>query len=502
MRFGLSRYTHASLGSSPTGSHRKRVFRYIVSEGTIITAIKFGHFPMKHITAILLLAICSLAQAEERRPNILFMFTDDQPQNCLGIMGNQHIQTPNLDRLAQRGVLFNNAFVTTAICCCNRACILTGQHMAKHGIRDFITPLSAEAFEQTYPALLRKSGYRTAFLGKYAIGNPSKSSRELSLPADRFDMWYGFDQGINFRQEIDGKPRYLTEVMTEKAIEFLQSTKSEQPFCMTVAFKEPHGPFNFFDPNVPDPYENADIPNSPTCTERDFASQPDFIRSSLGADGSRKRLDQDPAALRETRTFYRTVTRADQAVGQILDALVRLKLDDNTVVIFSSDHGSLLGDHGLTGKWLMYENSIRVPMIIYDPRVDKKLAGTRRDAMVLSIDLAPTMLTLAGLVPPVSMQGRSMLPIVKGESVQLRQHYYYEHTYQTDPPRSPIPKTEGIRTERWKYIRFPEVVPVYEQLFDLEIDPLEQENLAPLGEHSQRLTEMRTLCDKEPTMLR
>ena len=165
----------------------------------------------RNFAAIFLLLTCTSLHAEDRRPNILFLFTDDQPQNCLGIMGNMHIQTPNQDRLAQRGVLFNNAFVTTAICCCNRACILTGQHMVRHGIQDFITPLSAEAFDQTYPAILRKAGYRTGFSGKYAIGNPSKASRELSLPAK-------------------------------------------------------------------------------TCTQKDWDAQPEFIRKSLGGDGSQSRL--------------------------------------------------------------------------------------------------------------------------------------------------------------------------------------------------------------------
>jgi len=444
----------------------------------------------------------AMVVVDVRRPNIILMYADDQAQKCLGIMGNSHIQTPNMDRIAKQGVLFNNAFVTTAICCCNRACILTGQHMVRHGIRDFVTPLSAAAFDQTYPALLRKSGYRTGFLGKYAIGSPGKSGRELSLPADKFDFWYGFDQGIDFRQEVDGKPRYLTEVMTEKAVEFLQTNKSDQPFCLTVAFKEPHGPFNYFDPNVLNPYENAEIPTSSTFTAADFESQPDFIRKSLGADGSRKRLEQNTAAQQQLRTVYRTITRADQAVGKILDELERLKLDDNTILIFSSDHGDLLGDHGLSGKWLMYEGSIRVPMIVYDPRVDKKFAGTRRDEMVLSIDLAPTILSLAGLGVPESMQGNNLMPLVNHDSVPWRKHYYYEHTYQTEPPRSPIPKTEGIRTERWKYIRYPDTVPVYEQLFDLESDPLEQKNLALLGEHAQQLSELRTQCDQEPTMLR
>ena len=141
-------------------------------------------------------------------------------------------------------------------------------------------------------------------------------------------------------------------------------------------------------------------------------------------------------------------------------------------------------------------------MIIYDPRVDQKLAGTRRDEMVLSIDLAPTLLALAGLVAPQSMQGKSMVPMVKNESVSWRQHFYYEHTYQTERPRSPIPKTEGIRTTRWKYIRYPDIVPVAEQLFDLENDPLERKNLASIAEHSQRLAELRELCENERKTLR
>ena len=440
--------------------------------------------------------------AAPRRPNILIMYTDDQAQKCLGIMGNKHIQTPNMDRLAKRGVLFNNAFVTTAICCCNRACLLTGQHMVRHGIRDFATPLSAAAFDQTYPALLRQSGYRTGFLGKYAIGNPGKGGRELSLPADKFDFWYGFDQGIDFRQEVDGKPRYLTELMTDKAIEFLQSNKSDQPFCLSIAFKEPHGPFNYFDPNSPNTYADVEIPTSPTFTVQDFESQPDFIRKGLNATGSRKRLESSAAAQQELRTVYRLITRADQAVGKILDELERLKLDDNTVVIFTSDHGDLLGDHGLSQKWLMYEGSIRVPMIVCDPRVDKKLSGTRRDEMVLSIDLAPTMLTLAGLTPPASMHGSDMIPLVNHASVAWRKHFYYEHTFQTEPPRAPIPRSEGMRTDRWKYIRYPDTVPVFEQLFDLESDPNEQKNLAMREEYSMRLNELRDLCDKEPALLR
>lgn len=440
-------------------------------------------------------------RAEESRPNILFMFTDDQPQNCLGVTGNREIQTPHLDELARRGTLFNNAFVTTAICCSNRACLLTGQHMYRHGIMDFKKPLSADAFGQTYPAILRRSGYRTGYLGKYAIGNARGQNLELSLPESQFDYWYGFPQSISFRQNVDGRPRYLTEVMTEKAVEFLQTTPDGQPFCLTVAFKEPHGPFNYFDPNTPNVYEDVELSPSPTFTRQDFDAQPEFIRKSLNGDSARKWFNDGDAYQRDLQTFYRTVTRADSAVGEIIDELERLGLGDNTVIIFSSDHGSLLGDHGLSGKWLMYENSIRVPLIIYDPRVDTERARRSCDEMALTIDLAPTMLDLAGITVPAEMQGKSLRPIIEREPVSWRSHFYYQHTYTTDPPRSPIAVTEGVRTQRWKYIRYPEVDPVFEQLFDLQTDPLERTNLAASPDQAVTLSRLRALCVQDDALV-
>ncbi len=449
---------------------------------------------------LLFLASSTLAtspiKAEERRPNILLMYTDDQSQWCLGFAGNDQIKTPNLDGLARRGIYFDNAFVTTAICCSSRACFLTGQHMVRHGITDFKTPLSAAAFSQTYPALLRTSGYRTGFLGKYAIGNPSGDQKELSLPEKQFDFWYGFPQSINFRQEVDGKPRYLTEMMSEKAIEFLRENPPEKPFCLTVAFKEPHGPFNYFDPKVPNIYQDIQLTPSPTFNKQAFEQQPDFIRKSMNGQGSLAKLDSNERNQQELRTVYRTVTRADQSVGEILAELKRLKLDDNTIVIFTSDHGSLLGDHGLSGKWLMYENSIRVPFILYDPRMEPSAAVGRREEMVLGIDIAPTILSFAGIKPPDAMQGKDLTPIVRGTNDSWRSHFYYQHTYNPENEKGSIAESEGIRTKQWKYIRYPKTQPLYEQLFDLKNDPKELVNLASQADQSSTINELRMLCNQ------
>ena len=436
-------------------------------------------------------------QAQERRPNILLMYTDDQSQTSHGFAGNKEIQTPHIDALARRGIYFDNAFVTTAICCSSRACFLTGQHMYRHGITDFKTPLSAAAFQQTYPALLKKSGYRTGFLGKYAIGNPSGDQKELSLPEKQFDFWYGFPQSINFRQEVDGQPRYLTEMMSEKAIEFLRENPADKPFCLTVAFKEPHGPFNYFDPKVPNIYQDVQLTPSQTFNRRAFDQQPDFIRKSMNGQGSLAKLESKERYQQELRTVYRTVTRADQSVGEILAELKRLKLDNNTIVIFTSDHGSLLGDHGLSGKWLMYENSIRVPFILYDPRLEPSLAAGRRSEMVLGIDIAPTILSLSGIKPPDAMQGQDLMPIVRGTSNAWRSHFYYQHTYNPESERGTIAESEGIRTKQRKYIRYPKTQPLFEQLFDLKNDPKELVNLAMQSDQSSILNVLRLLCDQK-----
>ena len=435
------------------------------------------------------------AVALRERPNILFFLTDDQPQVGLGCLGNRHIRTPNMDALAAEGVLFTNAFVTTSICACNRASLLTGQTMRRHGIGDFQKPLSAAAFAQTYPMLLRQAGYRTGYLGKFAIGWPDAEIRHLSLPANQFDFWYGFPQSIDFRQTADGQVRYLTTVMTEKAIEFLRNRPAEQPFCLTVALKEPHGPWNYFDPDVPDGYAEATIPPPATFTQEAYNALPEFIQNSLNGDTGRRWLQNPELYQKWIRTDYRLITRADLAVGQIMEALRQSGLDQNTVVVFTSDNGEFQGAHGLTGKWLMYEESIRVPLIIRDPRLPPALRGRRCEEMALSIDLAPTMLSLAGVPVPAAMQGRDLGPLVRGKPVAWREDWYYEHTY-ANPPQHRIPQTEGVRTKQWKYTRYPDVTPPYEQLFHLAADPQELQNLAADPAYAATLAKLRARCDE------
>jgi arylsulfatase A-like enzyme len=435
------------------------------------------------------------ANAAGRQPNFLFFLTDDQAQACLGAMGNSTIHTPHVDRLAADGVLFTNAFATTAICCSNRACILTGQHMRRHGIRDFVTPLSAEQLAQTYPMLLKKAGYRVGYLGKFAIGAPKPEIRDLALPEKMFDYWYGFSQGIDFRQVENGEPRYLTTVMTERAIDFLRGCRADQPFCLTVALKEPHGPWSYFDPQFKNAYEATNIPPPATFTQEAYDALPQFIRESLGSREAAQWFANPERYQQRMRNFYWLISRADLAVGQIMKAIRDLGFDENTVVFYSADNGEMQGAHGLNGKWLMYEESIRVPMIVRDPRLPAESRGRRSSEMVLGIDLAPTMLAMAGLPVPERMQGRDLQPLLRAQATGWREDWYYEHTY-ANPPQHPIPRCEGVRTDRWKYTRYTDFSPPYEQLFDLTADPGELRNLAGEQTNADVLQRLRARCDE------
>jgi arylsulfatase A-like enzyme len=435
------------------------------------------------------------AGAAAERPSFVVFLTDDQPYDALGCAGNPRISTPNLDALAARGVRFANAFVTTPVCAVSRASLLTGQHMGRHGIEDFELPLSAEQWSETFPALLREAGYRTAFLGKFAIGAPATNDPDLCLPAERFDLWYGFPQGIDYRQLVDGKTVYLTTEIERRAEAFLRSLPEGAPFCLIVAFKEPHGSYNFFDPEVPDEEADLDPPLPPSMTPEAFAAQPQLLRESFGATENVRRWMEDPSEYQDLmRKMYRSIRRADLAVGRLAAVLDELGLAERTVVLMSSDNGNLAGAHGLVGKFLMYEESIRVPLIVADPRAPAAARGRVSQAMALNIDLAPTILSLAGVAIPQRMQGQDLSQLLADPSARGREDWYGEHVFTPKGDGPGIPPSECVRTARWKYIHYLHTEPAVEQLFDLEADPLELRDLSADPAHAETLAQLRARC--------
>jgi arylsulfatase A-like enzyme len=438
---------------------------------------------------IALLGLWSGAFAQSApKPNFVFLLIDDHRWNALGFMGDKIVQTPNLDRLAARSTVFENCFVTTSICSVSRASILTGQWMRRHGIVDFATGLNGAAWDNTYPALLRTAGYRTGFIGKYGVG----SAKETAGKAAGFDYWQGLPgQGGKFFLEANDPTRtHATARFGNQALEFISGCDASKPFCLSVSFNAVHARDHEAREYEPDPrdealYANVTIPRVALDTEEAFRRLPESVQRSEGRNRWNWRFDNPEKAQGILRDYYRLITGVDREVGRIVSTLEERGLAKNTVIILTADNGYALGDRGLADKWFMYEEDIRVFGLIHDPR---QAEGRRSKAMVLNVDFAPTMLEMAGVAVPKTMQGRSLASLVRGEVPKdWRTEFFYEH--HTKPDR--IPRSEGIRTERWKYIRWIDEKPVKEELYELASDPLEERNLAADAKHGAVFAELR-----------
>ena len=453
---------------------------------------------------IIVLMSCSQVSAGSEtapaRPNIIFILCDDLRWNSLGCTGNSLIKTPNIDQLAKRGTLFNNCFVTTSICAVSRASILSGQYARRHGIEDFATPFTREQWKNTYPALLRNAGYRTGFIGKFGVGNAQAIA---AMKAD-FDFWRGLPgQAGLFINPKDPQKTHATARFGEQALEFLDHLKPEQPFCLSISFNAPHArdgqPREFMpDPRDESLYQDTMFPIPELANERAWKKLPDFAQNLEGRKRWQRRF-ADPAMFQKTvRDYARLITGIDREIERIVHRLESLKLTNNTIIIFTSDNGFILGERGMADKWLMYEESIRVPLIIVDPRLPKQQQQQKDSHLILNIDFAPTLLTYAGVPVPNTMQGKTLRPLMAGLPTTWRSDFFYEH--RTFPKI--IPPSEGVRSENWKYLRWIGATPAVEELYNLKNDPLETNNLVGSPSDQKKLNELRKKWENYSTNLR
>ena len=404
------------------------------------------------------------------RPNILFMLADDHRWDALGCMGNPIIQTPQLDRLAREGVIFDNHFCTTPICCASRASIMLSQYAGTNGIYDFATPLAPEQVQQTYWQQLKEAGYHIGFVGKFGVGN--------KMPSESFDYWKGFPgQGNYFPQGPAGP--HLTHIMRDQANEFFESAPRDRPFCLSISFKAPHVQDESPQQYLPSRdtyslYQGVTIPPHSRAGSDNINRFPLAIQRSESRHRWGVRFATPELYQASVKGYYRLISGIDGAIGSMRETLSKLGLADNTIIIYSADHGIFNGEHGLAGKWYGHEESIRIPLIIHDPRLPLNAQGKRRKAMTLNIDLHPTVLELAKLKPPATAQGRSLVPLLLGQNSARRQVWFIEHHF---PYGGWIPSSEGIRTGRWKYLCYTDSAAPFEELYDLEHDPFETRNL-------------------------
>ena len=460
------------------------------------------------MAVVLVLAIPLYAIA---KPTILFMLSDDhavQSIGCLGTIFAKYNPTPHLDRLASQGVTFTNAFVANSICSPSRATILTGKYSHNHGVRAW------EAFngaQQTLPKLLQAAGYHTVLIGKWHLkSDPTGFDEWTILPGqgDYFDP--AFLDAQHDRKHPIRKKGYVSEIITRMAEETIRMRPADKPLAIFVHHKSAHIPF-LCDPRDRDWLAEETLPE-PTSLRDDWQGRP-ALRTAHNKvpniEMLHKRFDEhgikqpgkprhvDPAerglSIQERnvrryqyylKSYLRTARSIDRSMGELLTVLDQEMLTDSTAVVYMSDQGFYLGEHGMSDKRWAYEESMRTPLIVRFPGGGR---NSKVEAFALNVDLAPTLLAWAGVTAPGDMQGRSLAPFIMGQTpATWRDHAYYRYY---DAKGYNIPQHQAVRTATQKLIYFP-AAKRYE-LFDLKTDPAEMNNLALSPEHRHTLRTMQ-----------
>lgn len=448
-------------------------------------------------------------------PNVVFIMTDDQRQDALSVYGNAILRTPNIDRIAADGVRFTEAFVTNSLCAPSRATFLTGLYSHRHGVLSngsgpqFYNQPGLRDGEITFPELLKAAGYYTGVVGKWHLRSAPTGFDSSVVFGRTRSGYHDPEMAVNgVRVKFRG---HADDVVGDQALTFLRERPADRPFCLLYHFMSPHRAWMpaerfaraFEDVEIPVPRTFEDRLVGKEAVQRAemaIADMPDF--RDKGVDPSlpfaeRKRLNLQHLI----KNYYRVLLSVDENVGRFLDALDAAGLAENTIVVYTSDNGFFLGEFGLYDKRLMYESSIRVPLLVrYPARV---AAGVDRSHMVLNVDAAPTLLELTGVPVPKAMQGRSFAPLLLGQTPPWREDFLYE--FFEYPAEHCARKHRGVRTKRWKLIHLYEQ-PEQWELYDLESDPDETRNLAGDRRHAatermlrERMEELRReLGDMDP----
>lgn len=509
------------------------------------------------------LVISSIA-AQSERPNFIFILTDDQPVGYLHFEGNELVNTPHLDQLAKEGIYFSNAYVTSAICTPSRTSYLLSQFERRHGVNfNSGTAVSEAAWQLSYPMQLRAAGYHTGWIGKNHVPVGPKGYQS-GIMEKSFDYWYAGHQHLTFypkdRHSIfaSAKADTQAEILQEGVVDFLNPTNrslegalhflterpTDQPFCLSINLNLPHNVGTSSMASRPtddviyqDLYRDQSVPLPKYYLEKAAIQQPKLPPELLKVENRQSNyayVDSSHTLQDRYIRHMQAMTGIDRLVGNIRIQLDRLGLADNTVLIFTSDHGLFNGQFGLGGKAFCYQQTTHVPLLIFDPRTRQSASGRTTDALVQSIDIAPTLLSMAAVAIPLSYQGKDLSGFInQSDTSAVREYLFTENLWSNHFGN---PRCEAIQNKAWKYIRYyhnenlgiqeKQVAgkalgfpvrpygtdnnihqffkyrqyieaslrgepPVYEELFDLKNDPAETTNLAPISAHSTVLHEMR-----------
>lgn len=441
--------------------------------------------------------------SEVARPlNVVYILSDDHRYDVMSFLGHPWVETPAMDAMAREGVYFRNAMVTTSLCSPSRASVLTGQYMHKHGVVDNnVLPKPGTMF---FPQYLQAAGYRTGFFGKWHMGGHSDQ------PQPGFDRWVSFrgqghyyppENQPNWSLNIDGRsvPQkgYITDELTDYAIEWLNESPKpgQQPFFLYLSHKGVHGMFHPAERHA-GRYKDKPLPTPPSMadTAENYTGKPMWLKNQRNSwHGVDFAYHEDTDIAEHYRLYCEALLSVDDSIARVRQWLKDNNLADNTLVMYMGDNGFQWGEHGLIDKRTAYEASIRVPLVGVCPK--HWTAGTTVDQVVANIDIGPTILAAAGLKSPDHMDGRSFLELAADPNPEKswRQHLLYEYYWEYNFPQTPT--TFALRAERYKFIQYHGIWDL-DELYDLQSDPHELNNLIFQDEHQPRIRAMRAELHK------
>ena len=492
---------------------------------------------------VFLMASCQYKTSIEKstsvdtKPNIIFLMTDDQRWDNLGCYGRPEFNTPNIDKLAEDGITFDKAFYTVAICMPSRVTMMTGRYMSNHRV-GFVAPddytLSQVDFAKSYPAILKNAGYRTGFIGKVGFTVTEDAIRP-STPQEHFykknmggvfDFFAGSethdrDGIVMWAEDVEGLKNIYREGRQnsgrtlrtgEAMMQFINTQPKDQPFCLSVNFYAVKHDNNkdMYMPNF-EQFKNKEFSVPNNWVEGGNPNLPAVVKENARGVYLHKQRSSTPEQYQKlVRRFATQGYTVDEQVGFLVEKLKAKGLLENTIIIYTSDNGRFQGSHGLFDKCLLYDESVKAPLIIYDGRVPETKRKHRENALISSVDMAPTIVSMAGLKPPMSMQGYDISGVLNQteDMSKWRDAVFMEDLFLVDMFKSRYKKnvdeinqnlinsnksyrSRGVRTDRWKYIVYYEHTPKLEELYDIDNDSLEQYNLANNPSYLNTLMKLR-----------
>ena len=426
--------------------------------------------------------------ARKKHRNVIFILSDDHRYDFMGFLNKpKFLNTPNMDRMAREGAYIKNATVSTALCSPSRASILTGQFAHRHGVVDNNSRVPAGT--RFFPQDLQKAGWQTAFMGKWHMGHASDE------PRPGFNKWVSFKgQGVysNPTFNVDGKQvkrqGHVSDLLTDYALDWLKDDRDrDKPFFLYLSHKAVHA---MFEPAQRHHGKYDDVkleyPKSMAYTEENYKGKPQWVKEQRN---SWHGVDHMYHGQMDFDTFYRryceTLLSVDESIGRVIKYLENNNLAEETLVMYMGDNGFVFGEHGLIDKRHMYEESMRVPFLAWCPGMIK--SGSVVEELIQNIDIAPTVMDIAGLKTPNRMDGQSFLPILQGKKIPWRDAAFYEYYWERNFPHTPT--THGVRTNRYKYIHYHGIWDI-DELYDLKNDPEEMTNLIDSPKHQDLIKQL------------